>query len=479
MLQFFKYLTASLFIATFALAQSLNPPVVDVFNSIDPLEAYSYNKKIASEEFEGRLTGSPGYTKAANWAADEFEKMGLKPASELSGYLQPYNAPYSQIHSASMSLLLNSGDTLSLQPAQDFLPMGYCDDGYNKASLVFAGWGISAPDLEYDDYEGIDVKNKYIICFRGTPDRKDTSFKHYDQHRTRMQTAFNKGALGLFYIYPEVLANPNGDHIEGFMPAIISNKIGDKILSEKHLTVSELKSQLSDAKKPNSFPLNSKILFKVDAEYYPDATGYNIAGYIEGSDPELKNECVVIGGHFDHCGRIADYVFHGANDNGSGSAVVMTIAEAYSRLPEHPKRSVLFVLFGGEEKGLRGSSYFADHFPDDFSKIDAMFNFDMNGEGEGTNYGYSLQDNMFKETLLKADEYVGTFRRSFEIKDVGVRSSDYAPFFQKGAIVAAFFSNGPHLHYHQTGDTIYRINPDMLGDIAKVGFLSSYFWADR
>lgn len=460
-------------------SQELDVKLQKVFTSINPNDVYSYCKKISSEEFKGRLTGDEGYTKAAQWAADKFSEWELKKISITDGYLQSYSEPYSKIHSAEMSFILPKDDTLNLQTAKDFLPLGYCDRGNIQSEIVFVGWGISAPELNYDDYADVDVKGKVVMCFRGTPQTNDNSFTEHDQHRYRMKTAFEKGAVGLLYIYPIVQANPNGDYIEGFMPAEISENVADKILNHENFTCISLKKKLNDEQKPVSFSLPVKIIFSVDAEYHPDATGYNIAGYVEGSDPVLKNECVIIGGHFDHCGEIAGHIFNGANDNASGSAVVMQIAEAYSKLEIKPKRSIMFVLFGGEEKGLRGSGYFADHIPGQFSKVDAMFNFDMVGEGDGTNYACSMQNPEIKNILLNADKHVGTLRRFSEIKNIGVRSSDFAPFYLKGASVAAFFSNGPHLHYHETGDTIYRINPDIMADITKIGFLGSYYWADR
>jgi hypothetical protein len=108
-----------------------------------------------------------------------------------------------------------------------------------------------------------------------------------------------------------------------------------------------------------------------------------------------------------------------------------------------------------------------------------MLNFDMVGEGDGINCGITVDPDGLKNTVLKADETVSTLRRTWEIKDVGVRSSDYAPFFLKGAACAALFSNGPHLHYHKPGDTIYRINPDMMADAARLGFLTALMRAER
>jgi Zn-dependent M28 family amino/carboxypeptidase len=129
--------------------------------------------------------------------------------------------------------------------------------------------------------------------------------------------------------------------------------------------------------------------------------------------------------------------------------------------------------------GLQGSTYFSEHVPAQFQRVDAMFNFDMNGEGDGTAAIYSVKAPELKKVLEEADKTVKTLRQTGEIRDIGVRSSDFAPFFLKGADCVAFFSNGPHLAYHKTGDTIYRINPDIMADIARLAFLSAHAWADR
>ncbi len=458
-------------------------------NSIKPHEVYDYCKTMALPKYAGRLTGHEGYTAAAGWAAGKFKQWGLKPINKIEGYLQPYPSPYTVIEEAEMTLLLfqNNKDAqkeesfkeIKLRLESDFLPLLFSDSGDNTAEMVFAGWGISAPDLGYDDYAGLDVKGKFVLCFRGTPDRSDQRYQKHDHHRFRMQTAKQKGALGIFYIYPDPLANPNGDWIQGFTPAIISEKTANHILEERGLTSQELKKDLQTYKKPISFPLQSKMDFHVRASHSPDAIGYNIVGYVEGSDPSLKQECLVIGSHFDHCGEHMGLLFPGANDNASGSAVVMEIAEAFTKLEQKPKRSVVFVLFGGEEMGLQGSTYFADHLPSQFTKTDAMFNFDMVGEGDKAGCAVGGKPDYLKKVLEEADVSLQILRGVYVVRSVGVRSSDYAPFFQKGAACVSFSSNGPHPHYHLTGDTIYRINPDIMADIARLAFLSAFSWADR
>lgn len=468
--------------------EKLAADVRTALESIQPLEAYSYCKSLASEKFAGRLTGHEGYTAAAGWAAGKFKRWGLKPISPETGYLQPYPSPYVIIDRGEMTLLLpekaeGSEEPIfketKLEPEKDFLPLLFSDSGDRTAELVFAGWGISAPDLGYDDYAGVDVSGKFVLCFRGTPDRTDRRFEPHDHHRTRMKTAKEKGAFGLIYIYDEIVSNPNGDWTEGFLPAEITAKVADKILEEKDVTAAELRQDLVTYKRPLSFPLRTKVHLTVEARPFPDGIGYNVVGYVEGSDAKLRQECLVIGGHFDHNGFHMGLLFAGADDNASGSAAVMEIAEAFAKLKKKPKRSVVFALFGGEEMGLQGSSYFVEHIPPPFLKVDTMFNFDMVGEGDGAGIGYSGDVPELKTLIEEADRHVKTLKGAHPIRGVGVRGSDHAPFYQKGIPVVSFHSNGPHLHYHQTGDTIYRINPDIMADVARLAFLGAHARADR
>ena len=461
--------------------------ILTALGAIKPEEAYALSKVLASPEFAGRLTGQEGYTAAARWAASKFKEWGLKPLSAKEGYLQSYPSPYTLVDRAEMTLLLPEksaeGQVMlketKLEAGKDFLPLLFSDSGRAEASLVFAGWGICAPELGYDDYAGLDVTGRFVLCFRGTPAPADTRFQEHDEHRTRMKTARDKGAVGLVYIYPEVSANPNGDWLEGFLPAEISEKAADQILKEKSLTVAGLKADLAAYQRPLSFALEARLRFSVDSRHFPDGLGYNIVGWVEGSDPKLRGECLVFGAHFDHCGRHLDILFPGADDNASGSATVMEISRAFATLNPKPRRSVLFVLFGGEEMGLQGSRYFADHLPTQFKSVAAMFNFDMTGEGDGAWGGASAEPASFKQAIEEADRRVKILRGLGVIRQVGVRSSDFAPFFLKGIPCASFGSNGPHLAYHQAGDTIYRLNPDIMADIAKMAFLAGCDLADR
>ena len=456
-------------------------------DSINPQAPYEYCKKISSPEFAGRLTGDKGYTDAAKWAASKFAEWDLEPIGMEGAYLQAFPSPYTLVDEAEMTLLLHTAGgaqaspfrELKLRAPDDFLPLLFAASGDTTTGLVFAGWGISAPALAYDDYAGIDASGKFALCFRGTPDDGNAAFEAYDQHRVRMKTAEEKGAIGVIYIYDKPDGHPNGDWIEGFSSAMIGEPAADSLLADEGLTCAVIRDSLRKSKQPASFSLSSRVRYRVRSRHFPSGTGYNVAAYVEGSDRKLRDECIVIGAHFDHCGSHMGMIFPGADDNASGSAVVLEIARAYSMLKVKPKRSVIFALFGGEEEGLVGSTYFAGHLPARFVRIAGMFNFDMVGEGDGASCGYTPGPPELLRALEEADRGVKTLRRKWEIEHVGVRSSDFAPFVLRGAPCVACFSNGPHLAYHEAGDTIYRINPDILADNARLGFLASYQWANR
>lgn len=484
---FTSFLAAAFVLAVLAGPGSAQRETRRTPDIIQPSEVYSTCKALASAEFAGRLTGHQGYSAAAQWAARKFKEWGLKPVGPGDSYLQSFVSPFTLVDEADMTLLVpekgadgkESFREVKLVPDKDFLPLLFTDSGRNEGGLVFVGWGISAPELGYDDYAGLEVKGSFVLCFRGTPDPADRRFEEFDQHRVRMKTARDRGALGLVYIYPEVSANPNGDWLQGFTPAEVSEKTADLLFKERSLTSAQLKRDLAAYQKPLSFPLGAHLRYGVVSRHFPAGVGYNVVGWVEGRDPALKSECLVFGAHLDHCGRHLGVLYPGANDNASGSATVMEIARAFARGGARPRRSVVFVLFGGEEMGLLGSKHFAANIPSRFKSVAAMFNFDMTGEGDGAWCGVSAEPAAVKEAIEEADKAVNIIRGTRVIRHVGVRSSDFAPFFQKGIPVASFGSNGPHLAYHQAGDTIYRVNPDIMADIARVAYRAGLRLADR
>lgn len=475
----------TLCLASSLFAQALPDGALKGYRAISHSHVYDVNRELASNRFGGRLTGSDSYTEAARWAASLLKQWGVAPCGTGMTYLQEFACPYTIVRSASMTLLLPGPDgkeqTVPLRLGPDFLPMLNSDTGEKSALLVFAGWGISAPELGYDDYAGIDARHRFVLCFRGAPKRDDTLMSPYNEHRKRLKTALEKGAEGLFYLYDTPIANPNSNFLEGFAPAMLSFRVADSIFALRGIRTAALRDSLAAHYAPLSFEIPARVNYAVTSEHHAEGIGYNIVGYVEGVDPGLRNECIVIGAHFDHCGTHAGIMFPGADDNASGSADVLEIAHAFAQLgSDRPKRSVVFALFGGEEMGLKGSYYMSNNFPPQFTRVAGMVNLDMTGEGDGAWCGYSAKDSTLKALLEAADTGTKIVRGSNPMSTVtGMGGTDYVPFFKKEILCFTFGSNGPHLAYHQAGDTIYRINPEILADIARLGYAVTYLLANR
>jgi hypothetical protein len=467
-----------------AQAQKKAAPVAKGYDAVQGAAAYDYTKTLASPELGGRFTAHKSGTDAARWIAAQFKKWGLKPLAGAEGYLQAFPTEVTYVERAEMTLTTPAAEkggaptSTALELNRDFLPLFYTDSGTHGGPVVFTGWCVSAPELNYDDYAGVDIKGKWAACFRGVPDRADARFAPYDEHRLRMKTARDKGALGIIYIYDQPIANPNGDWQAGFTPVIVSYKVADQFLKEKGTTADALRADLLKYKRPISFETHASAQVNVRSTHQPNGTGYNVVGVIEGSDPILKNEYVVVGGHMDHCGPLAAGYYPGANDNATGTAVAMEIGRAMMLLDRKPKRSVVIALFGAEEMGLKGSEYFVAHLPTGLGKPVAMVNFDMVGEGDGADCAYSAEPPAVKQILNEANATAKALRVSAPLQSSD-GGSDFVPFVRNGIPSISCSSNGPHLAYHQLGDTIYRINPDVLGDIARLGYLAAFKLADQ
>jgi len=449
------------------------------WNTIKPEDTFALVKKMVEPEFGGRFTGHPKYAAASKWAASLFKQWNLKPIDEKNGYLQAYNAPYAVIDQAKLDVIQDGARTTAAIP-RDFMPLIFSDSGSAKAEAVFVGWGIHAPELGYDDFAGVNVKGKFLLCFRGTPD-SDPKWVPYDAHRARMQMAHKQGALGLIYIYAEVIAHNNSDLIKGFFQAMVSDEVGDRIFKAHGTSVAALKKQLKDTKKPASMPVGAGLELTVKGRHYPEGIGYNVVGYVEGSDPLLKQEFVVVGGHFDGVGEHLGLFFPGADDNASGSAVVMEAAEALAKNEVRPKRSVMFVLFGGEELGGTGSDYFVANLPAPIKTVVGLLNFDMEGLGDKVSASMSAPLLALKDLLVKADVGLGLVGRIGETRSVGNRSGDITPFFRKGYPIASIMSNGdrPKFSYHLPGDSLDIVQPAIMANISRLTYRWAFYLADR
>jgi hypothetical protein len=363
---------------------------------------WAYVEKLADDSMEGRNTGSEAYAKAANYVAGQFAELGLRPAG-TKGFLQPMQFNVRQIEEEHCSLeLIRNGQAEPLNLAED-ANLNLPQDMANKieARAVFVGYGLVIPELGIDDLAGVEVKGKIAVYLSGGPQSIPGPIKaHYSSAKQRWQSLSRAGAVGV-----AVIPNPKSSDVP--WPRSTLARLQPKMsLSEKRLVetpglkvslrinpahadkflvgtgrnIAEL-LKLADGDKPLSkFPLQVTVRAQVAARK-STVSSMNVAAVLPGSDPRLNREYVVISAHLDHLGIgqpiNGDNLYNGAMDNASGVASMLQIAHWLSASTSRPRRSVLFLAVTGEEKGLQGSKYFANHPTVPKETIVADVNIDM------------------------------------------------------------------------------------------------------
>lgn len=451
--------------------------ILKTFHSISSNDILKYAEELSSEKYKGRLSGSPEYLEAAKWCASQMESWGVKPGNNGS-WFQYFDNAYSEVFSKGSVVITNSDDSKTeLQFPDEFMPGSNSASGTISGTMVFAGHGITAPELGYDDYLNVDVKGKIVILETGIPYTKNDSVQAqwtpYSYHRYKFKNAIEHGAAGLLYV--GTIANPNTSFTEGFVYAHISEKVAEQLFASAGKDYKEIKKQLAEFKQP-SFELDAKQTVSISAntKNFPDGKSCNVVGLIEGSDPVLKNEVIIVGGHLDGQGYLGE-LFPGALDNASGVADILGAAKALAQSEVKPKRSVLFILIGGEECGLYGSKYYADHplFPID--KTVFMINLDMVGNGTGFYissgksspeiYSHFEKANLnFLHRKIEASEWRKSYSRP---------RSDAANFENAGIKTLSLWTSGGvfPVYYHHPKDKTDVLTPEIMEDAAKLLYL--------
>jgi Zn-dependent M28 family amino/carboxypeptidase len=365
----------------------------------DGAQWWSHVETLAGPQFEGRLTGSPGYDKAAAYAAGRFKAYGLQPAG-TDGYLQPMKFAVQRILAdKSSAALVVDGQEQKLQVGPDILLGSRLPQPKTiEAPLVFIGYGLHLPEVGYDDFAGQDLKGKIAVYVNGGPSDISAALKSHSRGSETWRAAQAAGAVGLIALpTPKSMDVPWARQIAnssqpGMYPADVALRevAGERFSASFNPTEAEklfARSghsfaqvlELADASKPiKGFDLKIGLKAQVAAEVSEVASS-NVVAKLPGIDPKLKAEHVVITAHLDHLGlnttgQGAPY-YAGAMDNASGVASVLEIARTLSGAK--PKRSILFVLVTGEEKGLLGSKYFATRPSVPASSVVANLNMDM------------------------------------------------------------------------------------------------------
>ena len=391
-----------------ASAQQVTIPqnIQEAMNRVDTNVIRSHIAYLADDKLKGRLPGTEGYQMAVDYVAGQLKQIGITPGGDNGAYTQKLVIRKSVLNNKSSVALLRdaSGKVDTLSFGKDFIPVPHPLKELAAAggALMFAGYGVDIPG-GYSDYKGIDVKGKIVVLVNGAPDGlPSTLTAHFSNAGNKMNTAFEKGAVGVVIIElstrPSANPNPNPvvQHNVALNPAktaaygrrFIGNLQvalnGTRSLLERLFASSgkEVDGVLNSIKsgKPSSFVLPATLVTTY-ATTHTDFESYNMVGLIPGADPKLKNEYVVHSAHLDHVGIgrpvNGDSIYNGAHDNASGVASLLEIARIYKSSGAKPKRSVLIVMVTGEEMGLIGSSYFAANPTVPKASIVADVNTDM------------------------------------------------------------------------------------------------------
>lgn len=429
-------------------------------------------KYLSSDSLKGRLTGSTGDSLAAEYIKNKLSSYGMLP---LSGDgLQRFKVTKRVVPGKENILIINGA---TYTPDKDFTPCAFSSNSGNEAEVVFAGYGfsINGDSLKWDDYKGIDVKGKWVLILRGDPEPDNTksSFIPFGADRDKALLAKDMGAAGVLMV-----SGPSFDpqdtfeslSTEGFsvdIPVLrIKKDVADAILSKTKTSVANLEKKLNETKKPASFPTNVIVNGKADIVRELSDTR-NVAMILPGEDEQFKNEYIILGAHFDHLGmggpgsssRAVDTtgVHYGADDNASGIAMMLELAEKFARTKGSHKRSIICVAFTGEEEGLLGSKHFTEEPGIDLSKVNAMINLDMVGR---LNEANSLQISGIGTASGLKDLIYSKSDTSFiklNLSDEGYGPSDHSSFYGKN-IPVLFYFTGAHLDYHTPSDTYDKIN---------------------
>jgi aminopeptidase YwaD len=440
-------------------------------------ELKAHVRYLASDELEGRGSGTEGNRKAAQYIAKAFEEYGLKPAGKNGTYFQEFEFVASvKLGPANALVVQRAGAApMRLTVDEDFRPFGFSANGKVQASAVFAGYGITAPDLKYDDYEGLDVNGKVVIALRYGPDGNDmhSEFYRFTSLRNKARYAREKGAAALIIVdaHNDELAKLSYDqsHATSGIPCVaMRSSVLEQLFAQSKRSLAAIKDSIKASRRPIGFALpNVSISLETDVVKVMDKTA-NVLGYLEGTDPQLKDEVVVVGAHFDHLGYGGEgsgslvphlhEIHNGADDNASGTAGLLELAQRFAATQSRP-RTLLFIGFSGEEMGTLGSQYYVNNpfFP--LNKTIAMLNMDEIGrlnQNALTVYGTGTSPE-WVPLVRKFNATMGADTFALKLVPDGFGPSDHAQFYAKD-IPVLFFFTGTHDDYHKPSDDWEKIN---------------------
>src|SRR5687767_4041548 len=453
---------------------------------IDPKIYLEHVKFLASEDLEGRGNGSRGLETAADYIAARFREAGLEPAGDSATFFQRFEMTTGMSIEPGNTVILQSGrSSIVFDIGRDYeivSTSGNQTTSTTTLPVVFAGYGISAPALKYDDYTAVDARDKAVLIFTHEPQEHDARSAFEGQTNTvhstmmrKVEVARQNGARAILVIddtnhrpstdrFRRWLREPQAEDF-GIPVFYLSRDLVQRALGTR-LNLESASDEIDRDLSPKSRVLNDLTVSAVDRTTRVRRPVRNVVGTLRGSDASLASEAVVIGAHYDHLGRSGRFsmsqnttgqVHHGADDNASGTAAVIEMAKAAVEARKEFRRSIVFMAFAGEEHGLLGSSYYVNHPAVALDKTIAMINLDMVGRAGGRIMVDGLANSPSVEDDLKAAETSSSLKLRALRGGPGAGASDDATFLLRKIPSINFFS-GFHSDYHRPGDTWDKID---------------------
>lgn len=425
-------------------------------------------KDLASDAMKGRKTGFEGGRLADDYVAQAMGEIGLDPKDPAGSYLDPFEFEATQVRGP-VTLALDGAPVAYGTDVVDLIGTG---GGDVAGEVVFVGYGISAPDRGYDDYAGLDVKGRIVMAIRGAPAARAADLVEERQIGRKSTLARERGAVGFLLCEGDrpVVGTVQARFLRKDLPALsLSRAAADRVLAKAKTTLADERTRRDAARQAlPALATGVRAALRVDVEHKPRAQGHNALGAIRGTDPDLRGEVLLVGAHMDHLGVDAlGRVYNGADDNASGTAVLLTLARTLVNNGWRPRRTVLFVAFGAEEQGLVGSRHLAEGLPFENDGIVCALVLDMAGQG-GTDVSLVGGERFpaMGERLLAA--LPEALRAKVDPKGATEPSGDHWPFAAKGVPAFALATKGEHPGYHTVDDDVERIQPASLEAAARV-----------
>jgi aminopeptidase YwaD len=497
---------ALLVLAVLQFSCGSNAPLVRGSNAVSAAGAAAHVGYLASDALLGRNTPSPGLDSAAAYLARQFRQAGLQPVN--GSYYQEVRMQIVALGDSNALSLSAEGKSDSFAIKDDFVPFEMTADGGAQGELVFAGYGITSADLAYDDYAGLDVKGKIVVILRHYPRETDSTLSsagRKDGERwnipVKVKRAMELGAAGVMVMSDPInhtSLTPRGFPWPSLSKIIPKDAlpmtlmpdndvkipvvhVGERVIARLFGSVDSLRrieQQLDAAMKPASFAFRGTSVTLRTSTVTTVLRAQNVVGMIPGADAVRKDSVVVIGAHYDHVGYKknspagTDSIFNGADDNASGTAALVEAARAAGAAGARPARTLLFIAFAGEEKGLFGSEWYVRHPLLPLTKTIAMLNMDMVGmNAPDSLFLITAPRHRWLEEVVRAQNGGSGFTLVSSGLDFG--GSDHMS-FTKRDIPAIFFHSGLHPYYHKVVDEASLLNPDKIARVAALAFRTAW-----